>query len=252
MKIKLLTLLLAFALCLGLFSCSTKEADKSVPCNKPQSAALALSEDYGEEYIDSFIFFGESTTYHLKSRGVLRDGVSTKQVWAPECGTVNLDFTTKNIRIIYPETNTAMTVSDAAALSKPKYILFSFGLNGAVQKINRGKEYYKRSYLLLIDSVRAASPETKIILQSAFPVSSNMDTTRYSVSAATLNSYIDTINLWTLELASEEGLKYLNTAEVLKNESGALKKIYDVGDGHHLTKEAYIKILDYIRTHGYK
>ena len=55
-----------------------------------------------------------------------------------------------------------------------------------------------------------------------------------------------------MELASEQGLRYLNTAEVLKNESGALKEIYDVGDGHHLTKEAYVKILDYIRTHGYK
>ena len=252
MKIKLLTILLALAACLSLVACSADDTEKSIQCNERPSALLLPSEDYGDEYIDSFIFFGESTTYHLKSRGVLRDGTNTKQVWSPKCGTVNLDFTTKDIKIIYPETKEELSVSEAAARSKPEYILFTFGLNGAVQKINKGKDYFKRSYLLLINSVKKASPETKIILQSAFPVSNNMDTSSYTVDALTLNSYIDTINNWTAELATEEGLRYLNTSEILKKEDGTLKSAYDSGDGHHLTKEAYIKILTYIRTHGYK
>ena len=125
MKIKLSTILLAFALCLSLSSCSIEDPGKSIQCDEPPSAKLSLSEDYGDEYIDSFIFFGESTTYHLKSRGVLRDGVNTKQVWAPECATVNLDLTTKDVKIIYPNTGEKMTVSDAATRLKPRYILFT-------------------------------------------------------------------------------------------------------------------------------
>ena len=55
--------------------------------------------------IDDIIFLGESTTYHLKSRGVLSGGTETKQVWAPRSGTLMLDSATSECRIIYPETN---------------------------------------------------------------------------------------------------------------------------------------------------
>jgi hypothetical protein len=129
---------------------------------------------------------------------------------------------------------------------------FTFGLNGAVQNVRRGKDYYKSCYLALINSVRASSPDTKIILQSAPPVAANMDMSNYSVDVKKLNEHIDTINSWSLELAEEEGLGYLNTAEILKNEVGELRPELQVGDGHHLTAEAYTEMLNYIRTHGYK
>ena len=250
MKIKLLLILLALAVCF--VSCADAKSLESLPCNEPQSALLRTTEDLGAEYLDSFIFFGESTTYHLKSRGVLKGGVNTKQVWAPPSGTVNLDFTTKDIKIVFPETNELMTVADAASVSRPDYLVMTFGLNGAVQKVSKGEKQFKKTYLLLIDSIREASPKTKIILQSAFPVASNMDMRNYSVDASTLNRYINIINDWTLELASEEGLRYLNTAETLKDNNGFLKLDYQCGDGHHLTTEAYRKILTYIRTHGYE
>ena len=53
-------------------------------------------------------------------------------------------------------------------------------------------------------------------------------------------------------LAEELGVRYLNTAEVLKDDNGFLMSELDVGDGHHLSAEAYLRMLEYIRTHGYK
>ena len=128
----------------------------------------------------------------------------------------------------------------------------TFGLNGAVQTVARGEEYFKKCYKTLINEIKSGSPETKIILQSAFPVAENMDMSNYSIDAKTLNEYIDKINLWTCSLASELGCGYLNTSEVLKDGNGALRLEYQVGDGHHLTKSAYEVILEYIRTHAYK
>lgn len=249
---KPIAIFLLISLLLSPVSCASRTKADGIECNLPPSHILGVTEDLGEEYLDGFIFFGESTTYHMKSRGVLRDGVNTKQVWAPPCGTVNLDPATKDIKIVYPETDKKLTVAEAAAQKKPEYIVFTFGLNGAVQKVNKGKELFCHSYLLLIDSVRKASPKTKIILQSAFPISKNMDTKSYTVSSETLNNYIDTINSWASELAEKEGLRYLNTSEALKDKDGYLCEEYDAGDGHHLSKEAYIKILTYIRTHGYR
>ena len=216
------------------------------------SVLLLPTEDMGEEYLDSFIFFGESTTYHMKDREVLRDGKETRQIWAPDSGTVNLNLTTSTLPLRYPDTGEQLTLGEAAARKKPRYLVLTFGLNGAVQKVKRGEAYYKACYRALIDCVREASPDTRIILQSAFPVSDCMDVSRYSVSVEELNGCIDRLNLWTRELSEEYGLRYLNTAEILKDEQGFLRSSLQVGDGHHLTREAYLEILYYIRTHGYQ
>lgn len=53
----------------------------------PQLVTMAETPDAGMEYIDSMIFFGESTTAHLRARGVLSGGTSTRQVWADASGT---------------------------------------------------------------------------------------------------------------------------------------------------------------------
>ena len=190
--------------------------------------------------------------YHLKSRGVLKDGKETKQVWMPKNGTLTLDITTNNAMIVYPETNELLSISEAAKRSKPKYIVFTFGLNGAVQNIKKGADYYKACYRSLINSVLSASPETKIILQSAPPIAKNMDMSNYSVSLEELNEYITQINKWTLEIANEGGHRYLDTASVLCDNEGFLKNEFQNGDGHHLSYEAYKEMLYYIRTHGYK
>lgn len=239
-----ITLFSAVTLCLNLLSCA----------KDPTSADNAKTtssgkNDLGQEFIDSFIFFGESTTYHLKSRGVLSGGTDTKQVWGTKSGTLNLDTAITTTKIIYPETNEEIRLSEALSKKAPQNILLSFGLNGAVQKINKGEEYFKECYKMLIDMIRKYSPSTNIFIQSAFPVASNMDMSGYSIDTATLNQYIEKINLWSRELASECGIKYLDTASELKDESGFLRAEYQVGDGYHLNVKAYEKILMYIRTH---
>lgn len=212
---------------------------------------LPASRDGGSEYIDSFVFIGESTTYHMKSRGVLSGGRETKQIWAPPSGTLNLDLTVDSVKIDYPETGEALTIAEAAQRKKPAYVMLTFGLNGAVQNIRRGEKYYKNCYLKLINLIRDASPETVIILQSGFPVAKNMDMSSYTVTLDELNSYIDTINSWVYELARDEGLRYLDTSSILKDENNRLKSEYQAGDGYHLTTAAYREILYYIRTHMY-
>ena len=190
MKIKLLilTLILSLLQNLSLASCKSErqeDFDTSLPTSdnteviKSENTLLSETGDMGMSYIDSFIFIGESTTYHLKSRGVLSGGQNTKQIWSPKGGTMTLDLTADKIKIIYPETNENLTFYEAAKRKQPKYVIMTFGLNGAVQNIKRGKEYFKSCYKKLINSILSASPSTKIIIQSAFPVAENMDMSAY-------------------------------------------------------------------------
>ena len=249
MKIRLSIYTTILALMLGLVSCnssSVEETEEFIDTAYQSSALLGVTEDMGVEYIDSLIFIGESTTYHMKDRAVLSGGKETSQIWAPKCGTINLDMSTSALEIIYPQTNESLTIAE------PEALIFTFGLNGAVQNIRRGEEYYKKCYRALILSVKEASPQTKIIIQSAPPIAKSMDMQHYTIDVETLKNHIDTINSWSLSLAEELCLGYLNTAEVLRDSEGFLRSEFDVGDGHHLNAAAYREMLGYIRTHGYK
>ena len=251
---KKLSIIILTLLCVSSL-CSCREAGSapvSATSEEEPPTVLEKSEDMGKDYIDSFVFFGESTTYHLKSRGVLSEGVNTKQVLADRSGTAILDGSTADMTVVYPESGELIPFREAIGRKKPQYLLLTFGLNGATAKVKRGEGYFKDCYLKLINAVRSASPDTKIILGSCFYVAENMDMSRYSVTLDGLNECISTINSWTLELCRDEGLRYLDMNEVLTDENGRLRLEYQVGDGHHLTKEAYVKIIEYIRTHGYK
>lgn len=216
-----------------------------------KGASLSLSADGGEEYLNSIVFLGESTTYHLKEREVLKDGNKTKQVWAPKSGTLMLDASTANCRIVYPETGEELDLAQAIKRKKPRRMILTFGLNGAVSSYSKGPQYFKSNYKKLIDVIKQNSENCAIIIQSCFPVAENMDMSSFSVDVATLNKYIDQLNIWAAQLAESENIGYLNTAEILKDQKGALRDEFQNGDGYHLTRTAYLEIIYYIRTHCY-
>ena len=239
----------------------TQKETENIPVSgvPDTSVMLGQSADMGQEYIDSMIFLGDSTTYHMKSRGVLSGGKDTKQVWSGAneengeivpSGTLTLDGKITSSRIYYPRTGESLTIPEAVAKEKPKYLVITLGVNGiSYVDINNTKDvnYFKNCYKALITSVQKASPETKIILQSVFPV-----TQAYSQNGNGItNEKIDAANIWIMQLAKDTGCKYLDTASVLKDGSGAMLASYDNGDGYHLTASAYQAILQYIRTHGY-
>lgn len=252
MKIKLSIILIVAMFFLTLSSCTDEKKQSDIEAVQSKNVILQECAEADEEYIDSFIFIGESTTYHLKSRKVLKGGEDTKQVWGNKSGTLMLTPEIDKVKIIYPETGEMLSFYEAAAKRKPKYILLTFGLNGAVNAISKGEEYFSTSYKKLISELRRGSAKTKIIIQSCFPIAQNMDMSAYSIDAATLNDYIDTINSWSYKIAEESGCKYLDSANVFKDKNGFLKQEYQSGDGYHLTREAYISMLEFLKTHPYR
>lgn len=236
---------------------STNAPDRPVNTVPSTSAVLGESADMGQEYIDSMIFLGDSTTYHMINRAVLKDGKNTTQVWSgadeesgtPQAsGTLTLDSKITSVHIYYPKTGEALTVAQAIAKEKPKYLIITLGVNGiSFVKDMNDPHYFVTCYGKLIDAVKQASPETKIILQSIFPVTAAYDQKNNGIT----NARIDTANTWIMQLAADKGCKYLDTASVLKNSNGTMVELYDAGDGVHMTADAYKAILQYIRTHGY-
>ena len=206
-------------------------------------AMLGETEDAGQSYIDRMIFIGDSTTYSLLYYGVLTDGTATKQVWTPASRTLTLDYATTTT-ILYPDTGEEITIKEAIGRKKPEIVVVTLGINGISYMYNQ-KEYFVSVYTKLVRQIQEASPETKIILQSIFPVATNWE--KESIN----NEKIRTGNEWILEIAEATGSSYLDTHSVLAvAENGFLPIEYQNGDGLHLNPTALSILLNYIRTHA--
>ena len=213
------------------------------PVQPPEDDGVTLlsTPDAGTAYQDKIIFVGDSLTAHLINREVLTGGTNTKQVWRCENNMMNLNSEVTSAKIIYPGTGEKMTVAEAAGKARPEIMIITLGTDWGVSYLSESE--FKACYAGLIQAIQKASPKTKIILQSIFPVTAgcpSLDNTR-----------IDTANKWVKAIAAENGCHYLDTQSILKDDKNCLKANYcNSTDGIHLGKEAYVAILEYIRTHA--
>lgn len=206
------------------------------------TCVLGKTDDAGLAYQNEIVFLGDSTTYGLWVYGVLYDGTDTTQVWVPSNGTLTLAGAV-DTKILYPDSNTEITIGEAAKLKKPKYMVVTLGVNG-VSFMN--EKSFHTEYAKVINSIKENSPDTKIILQSVFPTAMS-----YAHQDSINNDKIRQADLWIADIAEENGCKYLNTASALVGTNGYLPEELQNGDGLHLTGEGYKKVLSYIRTHAY-
>ncbi len=205
------------------------------------SVTLPATADAGQSYQDSIIFVGDSLTAHLVNRGVLTGGTATKQVWRTESNMLNLNSEVTSAKIILPGTGDKLTIAEAAAKVKPSILIITLGTDWGVAYLEEAD--FKAVYADLVRKVQKASPNTKIILQSIFPVTADCTLLE--------NGKIDTANTWVKAVATETGCRYLDTQSVLKDGNNCLKSEYcNSSDGIHLSADAYRVILEYIRTHA--
>lgn len=212
------------------------------PITEPKPALLGATEDAGQEYIDKIIFIGDSTTYSLLYYGMLSGGKETTQVWTPASRTLTLDHA-PTTTILYPDTNEEITIKEAISRKKPEIVVITLGVNGISYM---QEEYFISVYTKLVGQIQDASPDTKIILQSIFPIAAN-----YEKQKSINNEKITTANEWIKAVAEDTCVRYLDTISVLAvGEDGYLPAEWQNGDGLHLNPTSLNIVLEYIRTHA--
>ena len=224
----------------------TSPEPESTPAATPEATTVPVSgilpetDDAGQGYIDKLVFIGDSTTYGLKAYDVV-DG---SQVWTPSSGTLAL-FNQSIATVVYPETGEEILIVDAVTRAKPEYLVLTIGVNGVSMM---EEDAFKSDYIDLITRIKAASPATKIICNSIYPVESMYEAKDNGIN----NAKIDRANGWVKDIAQETGCGFTDSASVLKGSDGCLKPEYGNGDGIHLCTAGFNVVLDYLRTHEYK
>lgn len=202
-------------------------------------ARLGETADMGQDYLDKFIFLGDSTTYGLG----YYDIVPETQVWTPASGTLTLSLWSA-ATIVYPDDGSELAIKDAVAKKQPEYMLITLGVNGISFM---DEEYFITEYTKLVQTVQEASPNTKIILNSIYPVSAS-----YPAENGITNEKIDAANTWVERIANSLGVKYLDSESVIKDSNGAMPDNYSNDKALHLNADGFDLVINYLRTHGYQ
>lgn len=227
------------------------KGSSDLPANGSDSVILGKTDDMGQSYLNKIVFLGDSNTAHLchDSYTKIRGLVGKDQVWTGAGSTLMLDIGITGRDIIYPETKEEMTIAEAAAKKKPEILIITLGYNGK----DLSDDEFIAAYENLIKAVKEASPETKIIAQSLFPVRSGTGVSDPQKTHARL----DVLNGHIKDIAKKQNIKYLDTQAILKDSSGILKAEYSSQggfsheDGYHLSDIGLKAVLDYIKTHAY-
>ncbi len=192
----------------------------------------AVPDQTFEEYLADTVFIGDSRTNGLTRYGFVSQG----NVYAID-GFNHVSARTQKF-LVLSGTNRKLTIAEAVGLVQPTRVIVSFGINGIAFM---DSESFMSEYAGLLDDLKAASPDTLLVVQSILPVSAN----KAASSPGMSNRAIDSCNQKLKALTEEKGGIFLDSSGVLKDAKGNLASQYDSGDGLHLNKPAYQALLDF-------
>ncbi len=208
------------------------------PVGTSASISGAIPESSKKEewdYFDDTVFVGDSISYGMASYGYLTfDHVFAK---------IGLhQGTALSSSCVYTSKTQSYTIAEALKMAKPGKVIITLGIN-AIYNYNHDSFYSQ--YEELINKIKKATPESKIIIQSVFPVAEywakNMGKPDY-------NKYIAYANQKLYDLAEKNDCYFLYTYEKLTDDNGFLLTEYS-GDGIHLSRDGYTAVFDYILSH---
>ena len=132
---------------------------------------------------------------------------------------------------------TKMGLINALKTLKPKYVIFSMGMND-VNMTSAAK--YCENYKGILTKAQEALPNAKLYVASITPISNGI---KFST-----NTKIDTFNKTIRDYLAQNypNWGYVDIAPGLKNSSNGLQSQYSAGDGIHLAPAAYTVILSQV------
>ena len=201
------------------------------------SALLAETADAGTEYLDSTLFLGDSNTVRLYNNGL----ISLQQFCAKEG--IGTQVALNEGIVTFKNDTTHYTIAQAVAKMKPRRVVMTFGTNDTGMEVAD----FISNYTALVQAIQEAYPYTDIIVNTVPPIPENHSNYPHMDQAK-----IDDFNMALLTMCEQLGVKFLNSAEALKDANGyGNVDYYQSGDIH--LKPAGLKVLlKYLRTHAYQ
>ena len=201
------------------------------------SALLTETADAGTEYLDSTLFLGDSNTVRLYNNGL----ISLQQFCAKEG--IGTQVALNDGIVTFKNDTTHYTIAQAVAKMKSRRVVMTFGTNDTGMEVAD----FISNYTALVQAIQEAYPYTDIIVNTVPPIPENHSNYPHMDQAK-----IDDFNMALLNMCEQLGVKFLNTAEVLKGENGYGQPDYYTDGDIHLKSAGLKAALNYLRTHAYQ
>ena len=205
--------------------------------NEQSSALLPETADAGDAYQSETLFIGDSNTVRLYANGL----ISLQQFCAKEG--IGTSAALNEGIVTFKKDSSTYTIAQAVAKMKPRRVVIMLGTNDTGMSVDE----FIKNYTALVQAIQESYPYTDIIVNTVPPVPANhanyphMDQTK-----------IDDFNMALLSMCEQMGLKFLNSAEALKDANGyGREDYYQTGD-IHLKPVGLKAMLSYLRTHAYQ
>ena len=205
--------------------------------NEQSSALLPETADAGDAYQSETLFIGDSNTVRLYANGL----ISLQQFCAKEG--IGTSAALNEGIVTFKKDSSRYTIAEAVAKMKPRRVVIMLGTNDTGMSVDE----FIKNYTALVQAIQESYPYTDIIVNTVPPVPANhanyphMDQTK-----------IDDFNMALLSMCEQMGLKFLNSAEALKDANGyGREDYYQTGD-IHLKPVGLKAMLSYLRTHAYQ
>ena len=206
--------------------------DTTVPTILPQTA------DAGRSYVDDTLFIGDSNTVRYTmyaddtgtAFSTLKNNIGVVSMGAGSITTLKCEK--------FKGDSTLYTIPDAVAKLQPKRIIIGFGSNNLGGSSTDATKFIAQ-YREGLAAITKAWPYADIIVSAIPPLDQQRDNTNLTMTQ------VDAYNAALVTMCEEDGYKFLNTAEVLRDDAtGWAKKDYTLSDGVHLSKEAVRREID--------
>ena len=201
------------------------------------SALLTETADAGTEYLDNTLFLGDSNTVRLYNNGL----ISLQQFCAKEG--IGTHVALNEGIVTFKNDTTHYTIAQAVAKMKPRRVVMTFGTNDTGMEVAD----FISNYTALVQAIQEAYPYTDIIVNTVPPIPENHSNYPHMDQAK-----IDDFNMALLNMCEQLGVKFLNTAEILKGENGYGQPDYYTDGDIHLKSAGLKAALSYLRTHAYQ
>ena len=206
---------------------------------------LTQTDDAGRSYVDETLFIGDSNTarYMMYADETGRAFTSLdNNIGVVSMGAWSITTLKCEQFVGY---SSMYTIPDAVAMLKPKRIIIGFGTNNLSGTSTDASSFIK-SYLTGLKAIQEAWPYADIIVNAIPPLDKQRENQNLNMVQ------VDAYNAALVKMCEENGLKFLNSTEVLKDSStGWAKTDYTLSDGVHLSKTAVTAFFEYVRTHAY-
>ena len=205
--------------------------------NETSSALLTETADAGDAYQNETLFLGDSNTVRLYANGL----ISLQQFCAKEG--IGTSAALNDGIVAFKKDNTLYTMAQAVAKMKPRRVVIMLGTNDN----SMSTEDFISNYTALVQAIQASYPYADIIVNTVPPVPEN-----HSNYPNMDQARIDDFNMALLSMCEQLGVKFLNTAEVLKDATGYGNADYYQSGDIHLKTTGLKVLLNYLRTHAYE